>query len=246
MHDTACPACGETEALRGRPHGGDIAVTCERCGAEWMRGAPRCRKCGRPDGVELPQRMTRHPRGTLLAVVGVRHVPLCVECDDEVVAPALQHRRTIPEGYISRFLYGEPSRDPRPAAEPRSKPAPSRSLRHSQQFQRVVPPPPPAAARPEPQVTDPTLRQATEEFLEAAGQSADSLTMVLLGSKLGPSTRLSALDAEKTALFLRAWVEGTFSGREDRRRQAVATLRQAVAYWQERGWITQGLVDQIE
>jgi hypothetical protein len=245
MHETACPACGETEALRGRPHDGNIAVTCERCGAEWMRGAPRCRKCGRPDGVELPQRMTRHPRGTLLAVVGVREVPLCVECDAEVVGPALQHRRPIPEGYVSRFLYGEPSRDQRPTTAVRSKPAPRRSQERRQQVQQVVQIPSPAV-RPEPQITDPTLRQATEEFLEAAGGGADSLTMVLLGSKLGPSTRLSALDTEKTALFLAAWVEGTFGGREDRRRQAVATLRQAVAYWSKRGWITQGLVDQIE
>jgi|GEM_PF-887610 len=244
MHDTACPACGETYALRGRPHDGDIAVTCERCGAEWMRGSPRCRKCGRPDGVELPQRMTRHPRGTLLAVVGVRHVPLCVECDDQVVAPALQHRRPIPEGYVSRFLYGEPARPSGPAAKPRSSPTPTGSP--SRQVQRIVPTSAPVETRSEPQVTDPTLRQATEEFLAAAGASADSLTMVLLGSQLGPSTRLRVLDSEKTALFLGTWVEETFGGRPDRRSQAVATLRQAAAYWHERGWIAEGLADQID
>jgi hypothetical protein len=35
-----CPACGESEELRGEPSDGDIKITCLRCAAQWMRGAP--------------------------------------------------------------------------------------------------------------------------------------------------------------------------------------------------------------
>ncbi len=47
MPGPTCPACGKTEALHGRPSGEDIAITCGQCGAEWMRGEPRCKQCGR-------------------------------------------------------------------------------------------------------------------------------------------------------------------------------------------------------
>lgn len=62
MPEPACPGCGETQALRGRAVGDDIKITCEHCGAEWLRGNPRCERCGQERGISAPQNMINQPR----------------------------------------------------------------------------------------------------------------------------------------------------------------------------------------
>ncbi len=89
MSVPACPACGESELLHGEPVDGDIQITCGQCAAQWMRGGPRCKGCGRGGGTTVRQLMTTtHPRGTLLSVIGARKVPLCAVCDGEVLTAA--------------------------------------------------------------------------------------------------------------------------------------------------------------
>jgi hypothetical protein len=95
-----CPSCGETERLAGTPVAGDIEVSCQACGHQWLRGSPRCRGCGGGDVVTKLRLMTRHPRGNQLAVVGHRQVPLCPRCDADVVQGG--DGRLVPEGYVSR------------------------------------------------------------------------------------------------------------------------------------------------
>jgi hypothetical protein len=233
VEEPACPSCGEAEALLGRRVDADIALTCERCGAEWMRGEARCKRCGRPGGVSAQQRMTRHPRGTLLAVVGMRQVPLCRDCDDDVLEAALLKHRPVPEGYVSRFLFGEPPPD-RPA-KVEWPPTNGRRRRpdNPKVDSRRSPPKEPAESG----RADPTVRQAVEVFLEAAGSPADALAMLLLGTELGPSTRLSLLDTPATAAELTRWLDQTFQGRHEQRQEAAGVLRRALGLWQEKGWL---------
>lgn len=252
MPETACPACGETEALQGRPTGEDIAITCGQCGAEWMRGEPRCKQCGRTGGVSAPQRMTRHPRGTLLAVVGVRQVPLCSTCDSEVLTAAMQRHQPVPEGYVSRFLFG--AIEERPAEPPRPKASPHSHRRAADTVSRTVRPAPttpaPSTAPPQTRASsrpaDPTVRQATEAFLNEAGSSSDGLTMVLLGTKIGAATRLSRIDTPETAGELARWVGETFGTRSEQREQAVDVLRRATTYWTAQGWLKLDLTAELQ
>lgn len=85
---------------------------------------------------------------------------------------------------------------------------------------------------------DPTVRQATEAYLEEAGSPTDALTMVLLGTKLGASTRVSRLDTQATAFELTRRVDQTYGGRREQRAHAIAVLLRAFGYWQEKGWLT--------
>lgn len=228
MSATQCPGCGEEDDLTGRPIGGDIEVTCGRCGAMWHRGDPRCRSCGRPGGVLAQQRMTRHPRGTLLSVIGVHQVRVCPDCDADVAEAARARHRPLPDGYRSRFVHGdepEPVADPTPRGSPASKPRRSGAT----YLGPVASPTAPETAGP----TDPTVRQAIDAFLQTADAGA-SLAMVMLGSHLGPATRLSALPTvtDDLAGFVdRTW--GSGSGRDE----AVAWLRAAFAHWREQEWI---------
>lgn len=245
MSETACPACGETEALRGRSTGGDITIACEECGAEWMRGEPRCKQCGRPGNASATQRMTRHPRGTLLAVVGVRQVPLCSTCDSAVLIAATQRHQPVPEGYVSRFLFGaveegsaelpRPERSPRPRR--RAAATASRAVRPAPTDRAPSKSPPSFSPRP----ADPTVRQATEAFLKEAGSSSDGLTMLLLGTELGAATRLSRVDTPEAAGDLARWAQATFGTRPEHRQHAVDVLRRATTYWTAQGWLKQDL-----
>jgi len=232
---TTCPACGEAEQLAGTLVGDDIEVTCQACGARWMRGAPRCKTCGGAESISVQQRMTRHPRGTLLSVVGMREVPLCRTCDREVLDTALSEKRSVPEGYVSRFLFDAATRkavsDPSPPRRVRpAKPARART---------VAPPPRPAPAVAETPSApgDPTLRQAVEAYLGQVDGPTDSVALVLLGSELGSSVRLSTLDSTETAGRLADWVQRIWGSRADQRDRAVATLRGAFDYWRDQGWI---------
>lgn len=237
MSDQSCPGCGEDERLHGRTVDDDIEVTCATCGSTWLRGTPHCRECGRAGGVTLPQRMTRHPRGTLLAVVGVRDTLLCPTCDRAVVDAALNHNDLVPEGYVSRFLRGVGAGPAAAATNVATSPAKPRRERRADTSVRVAlpePTPRPAPAR----VVDPTVRQATEAFLEATDEQVDSVVLVLLGTLVGASTRVSALDDSGAADRVAEWLERTWGPTSgERRAAAAATLRHTFGHWLEQGWL---------
>ncbi len=86
--DLRCPRCAETEDLTGSPVDGDIQVTCQTCGARWLRGGRRCRTCGGTAVVEKPQAISRHPRGNQHAIVGGHRLQLCPTCDEDATAAA--------------------------------------------------------------------------------------------------------------------------------------------------------------
>jgi hypothetical protein len=81
-------------------------------------------------------------------------------------------------------------------------------------------------------------------FLNEAGDQVDSLTMVLLGTKLGASTRLSRLDTPDTTIQLSAWIQQTY--RPEQRPAAVETLRRAFSYWRSQGWLSRDLAAGME
>lgn len=87
-------------------------------------------------------------------------------------------------------------------------------------------------------MVDPTVRQATEAFLEATDDQADSVVLVLLGTLLGASTRVSALDTAQTADRVVEWLDRTWgSAPSERRTAAVVTLRSTFGHWRQQGWL---------
>lgn len=256
-------ACGENERLRGRAVGDDIEVTCETCGAQWLRGAARCNACGRADVVTRPQVMTRHPRGNQLAIVGRRDLPLCPACDAGVIAESEAGNRPVPETYVSVFLFGRevPRHAPRwaapaagtsgaEAAPAGSRTGPAVAATPTTSRPKPVGKPPakrPEPARPEPArpkeqgLSRPTVRQAIEAYL-SAHPDADSLAMLFLGQHLGPASRLDALDQPGTAESLLRWFVATWDTRQDERRQAAAAaITGAVDQWRAQGWLAEDL-----
>lgn len=84
--DISCPACGETDELRGERRDRLIALVCEVCDAEWVRdpGArPQCERCGGNDMREAVQALVEKSRGTQLSIQSFRQVWLCPTCDAE-------------------------------------------------------------------------------------------------------------------------------------------------------------------
>ena len=254
-----CPSCGETEALRGKPSGAEIEVTCLSCGMRWMRGAVRCKTCGGSDVASRPQSMSRHPRGNQLSIVGWRDILLCQRCDQEVLADSLTKNLPVPEGYVSACLFGDEDArrespdqpgQPHPPETGTTRPGPLEpghgSTRAVDEKQR---PPGVAAsstgsarkaarARSETTLADPTVRQAVEAYLRTDAQ-ADSTAILMLGTHLGASTRLKALEQPQTATelrewFLRLWTEGSGGRREEARK----TVLRAVDHWRAQGWLS--------
>lgn len=237
----ACPRCGETHALGGRPAADGIEVTCQVCGESWLRGARRCRTCGGPDVVEAAQRMTRHPRGTLRSVIGHRTVALCPRCDAAVIATLTSPAESVPETYVSRFLVSEaelpPPVEPAPGPRPRSRataPRPSARPQASAQPRPAPDPPVPAPKGP----ADPTVREAVEALLTSR-DDVDPTTLVLLGTRLGAATRLSRLDVEATRADVEAWLDRTWGTTESpKRTRAVTTVGITMDHWRQQGWLT--------
>jgi hypothetical protein len=197
MSELSCPGCGESEHLVGRRTRDGIEVTCETCGARWDRGAVRCRSCGGAASVTARQRMTRQPRGTLLAVVGMREVTLCPDCDR---GPWTRCRRAA-----GRFPRGT---------------SPGSSSARCPSDRRWPNPPDPLHPR---------------------------VTVVVLGTMLGSSTRLSQVDDDQTAGALRAWLDRTWGAQAGPRRDhAVGTVRAALGYWRERAWLSRDLTADLE
>jgi hypothetical protein len=248
MPGPSCPSCGEATALSGRPQGADIEITCDSCGTRFLRGERRCEACGSPGAVEAEQRMTRHPRGNMLAVVGVRNVPLCPRCDGEVLADAQAQRRPVPEGYVSRFLYGEVEELRPVRTMPKrlaGRPVPRSGGSQVVRLPETDGPPRSQAA---PRLVDPTVRQGIEQFLLQADQSADRLVLVLLGALLGPSTRVSSLDSPLTQGQVAVWFEEHWGRRSGRTgREAVRlTLVSLAGFWQDQGWVSLDLAGDLQ
>jgi hypothetical protein len=218
----------------------DIEIACLACGERWLRGDPVCKSCGRPGGEHAQQNMTRHPRGTLLAVIGARDVAVCPDCDSEVI-DAVRRGVPIPEHYRPRFMAGR-----QPTVEPVAQPVrPSRARRHAIGEQVTVPEQPVRRADP---LADPTLRQAIAAYLEAI-PDADAVALTLLGAALGPAVRLSGLDRgpDGVRTQLMAWAErdlGHYSAK--RRREVLEEARQAFLYWSEQGWFSPSSMPNLE
>jgi hypothetical protein len=242
-----CAACGEDEQLHGEPVDGDIAVTCLSCGATWMRGAARCNTCGGQDIVSRPQPMSRHPRGNQLAIIGWRELPLCQTCDAEVLTASLASNRPVPEGYVSACLFtlqelGQTQqRRPAPTQSGSGSKRPSRDAAKSNSTTSPSPLPQHQRAAPARRTTPsapPTLRQAIEAYLSSTPSAADSVTLLMLGSHLGPSTRLNELDASDTPGNLTAWFMQLWDDKNpDRRAIARSTVLGAIDYWRSQDWI---------
>ncbi|MFP8905007.1 hypothetical protein [Streptomyces atacamensis] len=238
-----CPSCGESEDLRGEPSDGDIKITCLRCAAQWMRGAPRCAGCGGTDIVQRPQVMTRHSRGTQLSIIGWRELPLCRVCDAEALEASITDNLPVPSDYVAVCLNGRedrpedrPTTSPAPRTAPPERPRPSvppaqriekgQKPRKGHSAGEPGPTPEPAAPakprttpRPQPfrpkpaQSAVPTVRQAIAAFLTEASGTADATAMLLLGTHLGSYNRLSALDETGAADRLTAWCAGHWPDR---------------------------------
>jgi hypothetical protein len=82
------------------------------------------------------------------------------------------------------------------------------------------------------------VRQATEAFLHEAQGPTDSLCLVLLGTELGASIRLSRL-GEDTARSLATWARAAFGEASSARRDsAETTIKDLVDHWLRQGWLT--------
>lgn len=82
MPSVACPACGEEDALRGRPSDEGLMLTCEHCGEEWNRDlTPRCGLCGSTDLEVVPTSVLEEAgRGEQRTPSGIRDVHICWAC----------------------------------------------------------------------------------------------------------------------------------------------------------------------
>lgn len=86
MAEIECPACGETEELRGERTGELIHLTCEPCGQEWHRDpSPRCPTCGADDLFPALKAIVEKSRGSQLSVVATEVMHLCLACDAELL-----------------------------------------------------------------------------------------------------------------------------------------------------------------
>lgn len=262
MDETTCPRCGETDDLRGlnipetAPRDGgngspaSIRVHCGACGLDFPRPLSRCRSCGGRDVTTRRQLMTRHPRGTLLAVTGTREVRLCPRCDEAVIDP--DRETPVPERYLSRFAHGAEKAAvltadsvPETSAASRAR----RARRQPEPTRVVVTSPPVSPPAPAPRASqDPTVREAVAQLLLHSGGAEEhtghALVMVLLGQELGPSTRMSALDQPETAARLRAWVTGLAGGPVPPE-AAPSALRSFADLCRDRGWVTQDLAAEL-
>ena len=269
-----CPSCGETEALRGQPSGGEIEVTCLGCGMHWMRGGARCKTCGDSDVVSRPQSMSRHPRGNQLSIVGWREILLCRRCDHRALAESLTKNLPVSEGYVSACLFGDEDARPEPSGQ-RGQPPPrgtattrptrlpghgsaqdvastqeagsTHAVDEGRGRGRVGPvvaasstgsARQAAPARPETALADPTVRQAVEAYLKTDAH-ADSTAILMLGTHLGSSTRLKALEQPQTATDLREWFLRLWGERSGGRgEEARETVLRAIDHWRAQGWLS--------
>jgi ssDNA-binding Zn-finger/Zn-ribbon topoisomerase 1 len=95
--DLVCPSCGADDHLQGERHGDLIRITCSTCNLVWDRDpSPRCRRCNNPEVRPAPQAIWGKARGTQLAVVALRTVHLCPDCDPDLLRRFLDSGIPIP------------------------------------------------------------------------------------------------------------------------------------------------------
>ncbi len=75
-----CPACGESERLRGERSGETISIRCEACGNEWVREQDVCPRCGRRTISDRREPLFQKARGTQQSIIGYRIVKECYGC----------------------------------------------------------------------------------------------------------------------------------------------------------------------
>lgn len=89
----ACPMCGESDDLAGRPVDARIELTCGCCGHVWLRGdETSCKQCGGVDLQSVPLAIVERSRGTQLSILGTRSIDLCTSCDADVLRHYHEHR----------------------------------------------------------------------------------------------------------------------------------------------------------
>lgn len=225
-----CPECGESERLDGSRQGDDIVVTCSGCGHSWVRGSLHCRTCGGDESVGWRQDMTRTPRGNQVSIVGRREVPLCPRCDAEMLKRCRAGLKSVPETYVSAFLFDRLRDTTPPPSAPRAPESGLIGVTRDRQ-QRVP-------DRPIPKPTQmPTVRQAIQDYM-VHDAGADAFVMLMLGRHLGPSTRLDALDRPGLSAELDDWAR---TGGEAANEEATAgAIRSIMAYWRRQGWLRSG------
>jgi len=242
VSDPACPSCGETERLAGATIDGRIEITCEACGTAWERSGRRCRGCGSAEHTVARQRMITFPRGNQLAVIGMREVPLCPQCDAAALT-RLGPDRLLDDRYRSRFVGGI---DDEPAGQPppRAKAAPRPPARQTVPRTPPAGTPPtgtPPTARPvqRPATREqPTVRQAVQDYLEQADDSVSATAMLVVGRTLGPSTRLADISGTTAGPRLAQAVDEQWSRQPALRALAVGAITDAFRLWVRRGWMT--------
>ena len=101
MVEIECATCGTDEHLRGTRRDDDtIELTCEQCGATWVRDPrPACPKCGGHDMEAAPKVMVEKSRGSQMSIQGIQREFLCRICDDEII-------RARRDGYLPDRLPG--------------------------------------------------------------------------------------------------------------------------------------------
>jgi hypothetical protein len=101
MVEIECATCGTDEHLRGTRRDDDtIELTCEACGATWVRDPrPACPKCGGHDMEAAPKVIVEKSRGSQMSIQGIQREFLCRVCDDEII-------RARRDGYLPDRLPG--------------------------------------------------------------------------------------------------------------------------------------------
>lgn len=246
-HANTCPDCGNAQDVTGRvdDHAGDVELTCGQCGRSWWRGARHCASCGGGDLTTRPQVMHRHSRGNQLSIMGWRDVTLCHQCDAELLKTLGSGHTPVPEEYVSAALIDvnaapEPVRSPRPADRPRTTPLgppPSRPT--------PSPSPLPGPAAPRPPATVRQALQRSQTMLAEEGTALDPTVVLLLGQRMGPSTRLEGLTAAgHDPAAVRTWVEGLWGAGADGA-SARHTITVLADHWQQQGWTTTDMAAEL-
>jgi len=95
--EITCPACAESEHLRGEPEDGLIMLTCDACGHRWERDpSPTCPQCGGRDLLEAPKVVMEKVRGDQASIVGYTKVRLCRSCDAELIETLARSKAPLP------------------------------------------------------------------------------------------------------------------------------------------------------
>jgi hypothetical protein len=100
--DYVCPRCGESEELRGRTAEDGIVLVCESCGHEWPRDeVARCATCDGTDLQRVPRALTAAGRGNVTSIVGKQMVPVCAQCDRDMIERYINRGHALPPGHIT-------------------------------------------------------------------------------------------------------------------------------------------------